>query len=137
MEATRSQLLQVREAATDRDKMDPGFARSIIESAHLAIEKNMLEAIPWPEKAPWEMRAPCYWHVCLRMLHDTRRRLKRPHCSASASKVIRPLNKIWRKAVYRTVALSHCRSYRKSTRSMPISLPNQFYSSPSMLPSNV
>ena len=74
--------------------MDPGFERAIIESAHIAIEKKMLEAIPWPEEAPREMRAPCYWHVCLRVLHDIRRQLNRPHCSANASKVIRPLNKI-------------------------------------------
>ena len=46
MEATRSQLLRDRQAATDRDKMDPGLARAIIESAYIAIEKNMLEAIP-------------------------------------------------------------------------------------------
>ena len=46
MEATRSKLLQVREVAMDRDEMDPGVARSIIESANIAIEKNMLEVIP-------------------------------------------------------------------------------------------
>ena len=46
-EATRGNLLKVREAAHDRDKMDPGTARSIIESAYFAIEKKMLDAVPW------------------------------------------------------------------------------------------
>ena len=93
MEATRSQLLQVREAATDRDKMDPGIARAIIESAHIAIEKNMLEAIPSPGEAHRQTRAPCYWHVCLRMLHDTGRRLNRPIALPALLKLSGPLTK--------------------------------------------
>ena len=52
MESIRIKLCRVRQAANSPDKMDPVLARSIIESAYLAIEKNMLNAIPWPEVAP-------------------------------------------------------------------------------------
>ena len=47
---------KVREAAHNQDKMDPGSARSIIESAYIAIEKNMLSAVPWPEVAPKKIK---------------------------------------------------------------------------------
>ena len=46
METARGELLKVRQAAHNRDKMEPRKARSIIENAHVAIEKNMLTAIP-------------------------------------------------------------------------------------------
>ena len=42
METARCELLKVREAAHNRDKRDQGKARSIIESAYVAIEKAML-----------------------------------------------------------------------------------------------
>ena len=131
MEATRGNLLKVREAAHDRDKMDPGAARSIIESAYLAIEKNMLDAVPWPEVASRETRAPCGWHASIRFLNDIQRRLGRPHYSASATNVIKPLNKTWRKALLRTISLSRARASRKSLRTAPIAHLHQFCSSPS------
>ena len=49
MEAARGELLKVRQVAHNHDKMEPCKARSIIENAHVVIEKNMLNAIPWPE----------------------------------------------------------------------------------------
>ena len=62
MEAARGKLLKVREAAHNHDRMDPGRARSIIESAYQAIENIMLDAIPWPEVVPQKKKERCNWH---------------------------------------------------------------------------
>ena len=78
MEVARTKLGLLRKAANSPNKMDPGVARSIIESAHRVIEQNMLNAIPWPEVAPREVKAPCHWQECLRSLHGIKRCISRP-----------------------------------------------------------
>ena len=62
MEAARGELLKVRQAAHNRDKMEPCKARSIIENANVAIEMIMLNAIPWPEVIPHDVKRSCQWH---------------------------------------------------------------------------
>ena len=46
MEAARRELLKVRKAAHNRDKMKPSKARAIIEKAHAVIEKKHAERDP-------------------------------------------------------------------------------------------
>ena len=116
MESNRVHLFKVREAARKHDNMDPGTARSIIEKAYLAIEKNMLDAVPWPDVVPRVREAPCKWQASIRWLNDIQKRLGRPHRAASATKVIFPLNKTWRQALLRTISLSRSRSFLKSFR---------------------
>ena len=52
MEINRGHLSRVRDAARDRNHMDPSSARAIIENAFRAIENHMLDAVPWPDVAP-------------------------------------------------------------------------------------
>ena len=137
MESIRMKLCRVRQAANSIDKMDPVLARSIIESAYLAIEQNMLNAIPWPEVAPREVKAPCHWQECIRSLQGIRRRIIRHQNSPSLPKDIIVLNKVWRKAVFRTMSLSACRSTRKYIRPESTSLPHQLYSAPSIWAANL
>ena len=75
MEAAREKLLKVREAGRNHDNLDPGRARSIIESAYLAIEKNMLDAIPWPEVVPQKTREPCKLNFSIGLLNNIQKRL--------------------------------------------------------------
>ena len=58
IEATLIKLCLVSQAAHSPGKINPVLARSIIEDAHLAIEKNMLNAIPWPEVPPSNREGP-------------------------------------------------------------------------------
>ena len=97
----------------------------------------MLNAIPWPEVAPREVKAPCHWQECIRSLHGIRRRIIRHQNSPSLPKDIMFLNKVWRKAMFRTMSLSACRSTRKYIRPEPTSLPHQFYSALSIWAANV
>ena len=75
MEAARGELLKVRQAAHNRDKMEPCTARSILESAHVAIEKNMLDAIPWPEVVPRNVKEAWQWHKTMRSLNNFQKRI--------------------------------------------------------------
>ena len=102
MEAARGKLLKVREAAHNRYKMDRGRTRSIIESAYLVIEKNMLDAIPWPEVVPQKKKEQCKLHISLRLLNNIQKHLRRSQCAAN---VIKPLNRTWSKALQRTISL--------------------------------
>ena len=99
IEATKIKLCLVSQAAHSPGEMNPVLARSIIEDAHLAIETNMLNAIPWPEVPPRVGKAPCHWQECIRALHGIRRRLTRPSYNpAGLHKVIKSFNKTWRKS---------------------------------------
>ena len=77
METARGELLKVRHAAHNHDKVEPCKARSIIENAHMAIENNMLKAIPWPEAIPHDVKESCQWHKTMRMLNLIKKRLDR------------------------------------------------------------
>lgn len=128
METTRGELLKVREAAHNRDKMDPGKAMSIIENAYLAIENTMLGAIPWPEIKTHNTKELCCWRLSIRLLDKLQKRLRR---SQHTVKVIKSINKAWRKALQRTITLSRSRSSRKVFRPSQDAPRSPFYSSPS------
>ena len=110
METARGELLKVRQSAHNHYNMMPCKARTIIENAHVAIEKNMLNAIPWPEVIPPDVKESCQWHKTMRSLNHIPKRLDR---SQSTTKVIRTINKLWHKAPQRTISLSRNWSSRK------------------------
>ena len=134
METARGELLKVREAAHDRDKMDHGKPRSIIENVYLAIEKSILEAIPWPEIKAHNKKEPCCWRLSMRLLSNLQKRLDR---TQHTGKVIKTINNVWNKALQRTITLSRSRSSSKDRRPRQDAHRPPFYSSPSELAANL
>ena len=105
-------------------------ARAIIEDAFRAIEKNMLDAVPWPDVAPKVKYEPCRWQRSIRLINLIQKRLARPLRACGSIKVIHSLNKTWRRALQRTMAISSSRSSRKTSLSGPAVPLHPFYSSP-------
>ena len=101
METHRGHVSRVRDAARSRIHMEPISARAIIEDAFRAIEKNMLDAVPWPDVTPQEKYDLCRWQSSIRLINLVQKRLARPHRAVGITKVIRNLNKTWRFALQR------------------------------------
>ena len=87
--------------------MDPSQSRGAIESAFLAIEGNMLDAIPWPQAAKVMFRPACPWQQCLYLITHLRKLSSVIFSRKTRARgVIRELNKAWRRGLHSTRKLA-------------------------------
>ena len=130
IESHRRKLAALRQAASSRESMDPASSRDVIESAFLAIEKNMLDAIPWPEVKKEAKRGFCKWQHCVRFLQILQKDSYRQNPSRQRTRyTIKKLNQSWRLGILHTIALSE---FRHSGRTHPsdAAIVHPFYSAP-------
>ena len=66
-------LATLRQSFASGASLDPSQSRGSIESAFLAIEGNMLDAIPWPQAAKRMFRPACPWQQCLYLITHLRK----------------------------------------------------------------
>ena len=130
IESHRRKLAILRLRASSRDTMDPTASRDVIESAFLAIENNMLEAIPWPKVKQLAKREVCQWQCCARLLQRFQKDSYKRHLPRHRIRnTIKKLNASWHRRILRTIALS---DFQQSGRTYPsdATITHPFYSTP-------